>query len=219
MKLSRILREQSSTDIQAEIRDFLERDGISEHFDVYVHDDGTIDIYGSKSKNTIFRVYDTLLKDSPTGGRVLRYKFGKIGCSFRAASLRLSSMEGFPREIDGYLDVSDNNLTNLEGIPEKTGMGLELFNNVQLRSLAGIGDKVRHIEKGELTLPLSINSSVLGILKIGGNFRTSLLFKPKNQTPLSMAINIIEKHRAAGGDIIACKKELIANNLKEFAKL
>jgi len=82
---------------------------------VKIHDDGTIDV---KCKNMWLYPFDP---GNPADGNLPDYiKFGKIDGSFFCENSGLTSLKGFPYEIDGDFDIQDNEkLRSLKGLPKK----------------------------------------------------------------------------------------------------
>lgn len=132
---------------------------------------------------------------------------------------QLTSLEGAPTNVDGSFYCNDNKLTSLEGAPTKVGTNFHCHNN-PIKSLAGIGTyfKDGHI-MGNLQLPDSIESHLLGILLIPRLMEIWIHSDWINATKPGQAASIINKHLRKDRDILECQEELRSAGLREFGKL
>jgi hypothetical protein len=123
----------------------------------------------------------------------------------------------FAERLEGNLFCERNKLVNLEGCPPYIGGSLSVINN-PISSLTGVHRIVRHVSN--IWLPYSIQSSILGLLKIEGLHR---VIAGGEMSPggdrFDLAIRLINKHLRGDRDILACQEELIDNGLEEFAQL
>ena len=63
-------------------------------------------------------------------------KFGKVDGDFNCKQNNLTSLEGAPQKVDGHFDCSENKLTSLEGAPQEVGEDFRCYDN-NLTSLEG----------------------------------------------------------------------------------
>jgi hypothetical protein len=98
--------------------------------------DGTIDIPGDV---TINLVSGNKSLPSVKDGK-FTIKFGIIGGNFICRSVKLSSLEGGPKKVNGQFDISKNELTSLVGSPDEVG-SFFATDNKKLTSLTG-GPKI-----------------------------------------------------------------------------
>jgi hypothetical protein len=68
-------------------------------------------------------------------------KFGRVGGTFSCSSNNLTSLEGAPQKVDGDFYCSSNNLTSLEGAPQKVDGDFYCSSN-NLTSLEGAPQEV-----------------------------------------------------------------------------
>ena len=68
-------------------------------------------------------------------------KFGKVDGDFNCKQNNLTSLEGAPQKVDGHFDCSENKLTSLKGAPKVVGEDFDCSEN-KLTSLAGAPQKV-----------------------------------------------------------------------------
>ena len=165
------------------------------------------------------------------------------GCSeevsnFFASQCNLLSLEGFPK-VKRDIDISLNqNLTSLKGMNLETVENLFL-NGCRLTSLEGIPRNIKHLIiddnpikslKGihklidsiddELILPNSIESNVLGLLKIKKLRKVFLGFSDTTED-IKQVVEIINKYlpNPTSAQIIDCQNELIEAGFEEYAEL
>jgi len=79
-------------------------------------------------------------EDIVTDGK-LKIRFGKVDGDFICRGNNLTTLEGAPQKVGGDFYCSFNNLTSLEGAPQKVG-GHFNCNNNQLTTLEGAPQKV-----------------------------------------------------------------------------
>ncbi len=87
---------------EQEIRDICREYGI-EHY--IINSDGSVDVMDS------VRLYDLDLEKIPL-------KFGKISSYFDVSKNKLTSLEGFPKEVYSDIMIYRNKLTSLVGLPD-----------------------------------------------------------------------------------------------------
>jgi len=75
-------------------------------------------------------------------GSLLGLKFGKVDGDFWINACMLTSMEGFPEEVTGNFNASNNKFENLVGGPKKVGKSCNLSSNQKLNSLEGSPEEV-----------------------------------------------------------------------------
>lgn len=173
-----------------------------------------------------------------------KHFFGNIN----AGKMHLDSLEGFPREITGWVYVYNNNLktlhgsprkihnsfssqsnsfsassnpiTSLEGAPEYIESGASFSDCAQLRSIAGIHKIIKHATSLDFS-GCPIKSGVLGLLEIQGLSKVKLADdrnKVENYDELVRVEEIVNKHLKVS-DTLECQDELIDAGLEEYAKL
>ncbi len=131
---------------EQEIRDICREYGI-EHYTI--NSDGSVDVMDS------VRLYDLDLEKIPL-------KFSKISSYFDVSQNKLTSLEGFPKEVYSEIVIYDNELTTLIGLPEIINDIIRCDNN-QLTSLEGCPLEVRdlHCSNNKITTlkgsPMVIN--------------------------------------------------------------
>src|SRR5690554_6437360 len=92
--------------------------------------------------------------------------FTEVGWHFDCSYNNLTSLEGSPEKVGGFFDCRNNKLTSLKGVPEKVGGGFACSHN-KLSSLEGAPEKVGksfYCSHNRLT---SLEGSPE---KVGGNF-------------------------------------------------
>jgi len=75
-------------------------------------------------------------------GSLLGLRFGKVDGDFFIGACMLTSMEGFPEEVTGNFNVSNNRIENLVGGPKKVGKSYNASSNQKLISLEGAPEEV-----------------------------------------------------------------------------
>ena len=106
---------------EQEIRDICREYGI-EHYTI--NSDGSVDVMDS------VRLYDLDLEKIPL-------KFGKISSYFDVSQNKLTSLEGFPKEVYSDIMIYKNKLTSLVGLPEIINDVINCSDN-KLTSLEGL---------------------------------------------------------------------------------
>ncbi len=106
---------------EQEIIDICKEYGI-EHY--IINSDGSVDVMDS------VRLYDLDLEKIP-------FKFGKISSYFDVSQNKLTSLEGFPKEVYSDIMIYKNKLTSLVGLPEFINDVINCSNN-KLTSLEGL---------------------------------------------------------------------------------
>lgn len=180
---------------------------------------GTLTANNNLSLQRQPQLKERLLEKVP-GGTELKYPFSLVDGTLNLDNCELVSFKNFPRKINGSVNVSGNNFTSIEGLPNIIESTLDLSINQKLTSLAGIH---KHLKQClVITLPATITSSILGLVKIKELSRLELdhseRLHPNFQT-LIEAVSIVKKYIGGTGNIVACQEELFKNNLDEFAKL
>ena len=140
---------------------------------------------------------------------------GDFDCS---GNYELNSLKGVPQTGVNNLYFPHCNITSLEGLPRQIGGALLFYKN-PITSLKGIHKIVNEI-KGELAVPQSVISNILGVLKIRNvdTFRFGAPFESNVKTEIS---DIINKYlpNPNSDQIIDCQNELIEAGFEEYAEL
>jgi hypothetical protein len=151
----------------------------------------------------------------------LKYPFGKAA-SFDVSKCNLKTLENFPEVVDGHLLAHVNNLSSIDYFPrEVTGM-IDLSCNTNLISLKRLDSFLKKCGNTEIVLPATLKSHLLCVMKIPGVYRISVDETETYSNPvpeLSKAIDIINKYIFKDKNIAAAQTELLRNGLKEYAKL
>ncbi len=127
--------------------------------------------------------------------------------NFPELILNLNSDDLYPPSF--YASYVNHGVTSLEGVP-KFIRGNANFTNFENISFSNAHKHITHVDR--LTLPLKYKGPVLSLLKIPG--LKSVLNHPNSYT------QILNKHLASSSrDIIACQRELIENDMDEYAEL
>lgn len=92
-----------------------------------LNSDGSYNVAGAVGPNDL----KNFIKDGN-----LTIKFNHVTRSFDCRNLKLTSLEGCPKRVDGYFNCSRNNLTSLKGGPEKVVEQYDCRDN-KLTSLEG----------------------------------------------------------------------------------
>ena len=70
-----------------------------------------------------------------------KIRFGEVVWNFNCDNNQLTTLEGAPQKVGGYFNCRHNHLTSLEGAPQKVGWNFNCDNN-QLVSLEGAPQEV-----------------------------------------------------------------------------
>jgi len=101
---------------------------------------------------------------SPDGKLII--KFGVVKGDFKCNNNELTSLEGAPQKVGGSFICYDNKLTSLEGTPKEVGRYFDCIGN-ELTSLAGAPQKVG----GDFKCSENFLTSLAGApQEVGGNF-------------------------------------------------
>ena len=111
---------------EQEIRDICREYGI-EHYTI--NSDGSVDVMD------LVRLYDLDLEKIPL-------KFGKTSSYFDVSKNKLTSLEGFPKEVYSDIMIYKNKLTSLVGLPEIINDVINCSDN-KLTSLEGLPMEVK----------------------------------------------------------------------------
>lgn len=113
--------------------------------------------------------------------------------------------------------ISRTRLTSLEDFNLYCNV-LHLHENMMLTSLTNVHKQLSSIiEEIELNHQ-PIRSNILGLLKMK-NLQGILVSEPVNDVIATKPFGIVNNHLHLDKDIMECREELIANGLKEYAKL
>lgn len=128
----------------------------------------------------------------------------------------LITLEGCPSKLK-HLDIRDNkNLSSLEHIASDIDGNLQIYRNAKITSFYNLDKFIKRIGT-MLRFDFTIKSDVLSILKIAG------LEQGVEQTKLPSEVQsilgkILTKHIFGGRNKIACQRDLIENDLDEYAE-
>lgn len=129
----------------------------------------------------------------------------------------LASFKGLPRICSKSLTLGEcYNTESLEGLPEEV-YALMMSKCYGIKSLSGIHKIVKKCHS--IYLPSSIEDSILGLLKIDGLEFAAHDLNPVMFPKLHKSLQIVNMHLRKGKDIIDCKREMVSEGLKDFAKL
>ena len=124
------------------------------------------------------------------------------------------NIKEFPNTIDGNFNCSFNELKSLDGIPVKIGGFLDISNN-RFTSLQGI-KQLKEMKGLLYTYNCPIKSHILGVFFINGC--SGIL--ANNRSNFGKAVAIVNCHiRKGRSGLLPCTKELIEAGLEEFAKI
>jgi hypothetical protein len=108
-------------------------------------------------------------------------RFGEVKGNFSCSRNQLTSLEGAPQKVEGYFSCQDNQLTSLEGAPQKVGKWFDCDNN-QLTSLEGAPREVKRdfsCANNQLTTLEGAPREVGGIFSCSNNGLTTLEGAPQ----------------------------------------
>lgn len=169
------------------------------------------DMINVEGEINLYKIANGWKAISETSG-TLAVRFG-VCVSFLAVQMRLTSMVGCPKIVCNSFNVSQNNITSLEGLPLSARV-VDLRMN-PIKSFEGI-ENLRGCE--EMWLPNSIESNLLGLLKIK-TLKKLYCATDFADNRFHLAFHIIKKYLESDKDIIACQRQLIENDLDEYAEL
>jgi hypothetical protein len=162
-------------------------------------------------------------------GSELRYlpcQFGHIERNFFVANCSLGSLKGCPKTVGGRFSISNNpEITTLDYLPETASS--YILRGTGITSFAGIDKVIKQIRPnrqgdGEIVIPRTLTSSMLGLLKIPGLRTISYPANDRNKysNDLRQAIGIVYDHlQTEKRSILACQQDLMKAKLLEYAKL
>ena len=143
----------------------------------------------------------------------------KINGNFNCSNNKnLTSLKGMPQEGVANLECSSCKLTSLEGAPKKINGNLICTNN-PITSLKDIHKIIEEI-KNFMIVPSSIESNILGVLKIK-NLQNFNFFGKDGKYKKNEISNIINKYlpNPNASQILDCQNELIEAGFEEYAEL
>ncbi len=158
------------------------------------------------------------LLEKVAGGYELKYPISLVSGELDVNQCQLISFKNFPYTVRGNLSLWNNKITSLEGIPKIIDGSLDLIDN-PITSFHNIHTMITEVSK--IYVPTSVSSCLLGVLKIKKPpllSTASVDRKNTNYPILLKAVSIINKYQTSN-DIIACQRELIENDLDEYAEL
>ena len=162
---------------------------------------------------------------------------GQFSCT---GNKNLISLEGAPKKINGSFNCSNNkkltslkgctqegvesfychfcNLTSLIGVPKKINGNFWGIGN-PIKTIKGIHQIFEYIN-GELAVPDSVESNILGVLKIK-NLKKFYFSNDISSYVKSDISEIVNKYlpNPSPSDIIDCQNELIDAGYEEYAEL
>lgn len=151
----------------------------------------------------------------------LKYKFGKVA-TFDISRCNLTSFKNFPDLIDGNFFAYNNNFSSIDYFPAEVHGMIDLSVNHNLTSLKGLDTFLKKCERTELYIPGSLQSHLLCVMKIPGIYQVSIddnEMSLDSDEPVVRAARIVTHHLRTDKGISACQTALLKNGLKEYAKL
>jgi|688.fasta_scaffold06347_21 hypothetical protein len=128
----------------------------------------------------------------------------------------LISLEGCPSKLTNLAIWDNKNLSSLEHIASDIDGNLQIYRNAKITSFDNLDKLVKRIGI-MLQFDPTIKSGVLSILKIKGLEQGVRQTKPPQEVDLILG-KILTKHIFAGRNRIACQRDLIENDLDEYAE-
>ena len=122
---------------------------------------------------------------------------------------KITSFKGLPRLTMGALRIAYNPITSFDGCPKDIGGNLNIA-NTKITSFHNIHKFINSINGVIYAYGCDIKDSMLGLLKIQG--LTSIGIDDDD-------LSAILKSYIGTGDILACQQELIDKGYEDFAKL
>ncbi len=142
-----------------------------------------------------------------------------VGGTFWLIAKTLTDLRGCPEEVDGEECFISGGFSSLEGITRYVNNGQMTITSPNLTSLKDIHKHISFVED-RLDVNAPIRSNILGLLKIKGIRTLGLEVRNyPHYDECNEAFGIIKKHLRRGRDIVACQRELIENDLDEYAEL
>jgi hypothetical protein len=222
MKVNELLREDKAEDLRIRklIQDYKEGNGtctFKNMFPQHSIKDGLVYV----KKN--FRINHCFLD---ANGELI-VPFGICG-SLEVEAEDLSSFKGFPEILNSGNDTEHvlqfygiyKKITSLEGIT-KILNGDVLMGGIENLSYSKCNKYINQID-GNLVINGGYEGPLLSMLNIKNLniiWYSQSLAHISNSVKLRNACQIINKHLSSDKDILECQEELIANGLKEHAKL
>ena len=146
------------------------------------------------------------------------FKFKETG-GVSLDTAELKSYIGMPDKINGHLYISSpRSPQSFEGFSSEITrkISVEFPNSF---SFEGIHNHLKKMENGEIYLPTKYYHGLLSFLMIEGIREISIYGMYEAKRELRQAVSIINQNLKTGGDVISCKKEMIAAGLERYAKL
>jgi|694.fasta_scaffold04879_19 hypothetical protein len=176
----------------------------------------TVDSYGFVNLNVVEFTVEKELTTGDIDHRKLGFHFGAVrNISFKR--LGLDSLYAFPY-LANMVDASENNISSINELPMCKYKTLNLSKN-PITSLHGIAGKLT--ECTLLAIPDTVRSHILGLLKVKG-LKTVVTteFLTKDKVELFLMLKIVNKHLSSKNpNMIDCQRELIENDLDEYAEM
>ena len=150
----------------------------------------------------------------------LPFKFKEIG-NLNLNTTELKSYIGMPDKINHNLYIHGHGAPkSLEGFPAFVSKEIDINVDKKVQfSFEGIHNHLKEMNGGNIYLPKGYAYGLLGFLKVQNVSKLYSLLTKSAETRLNRALIIINKHLTGDKDLIDCKRELVSNELKEFAKL
>lgn len=131
------------------------------------------------------------------------------------------NLKGFNYNIDRLIIKDNKCITSLEGIQTSKLNDLHLNNCVNLASFHNIHKHLNSTGVKEIFIYSSFTNitNLLGLMLIKSLIEIHVNFSSNCNLNYKNAIGYINHSISVGGDIMDCREELIANGLKEYARL
>jgi hypothetical protein len=233
-----LLKEQANNDFdfwpEEDIIDWITRNGhrVLKKYNIEDLDPGNFENakydYGIVNATAVLLSGDEECLPRINGSTHLRYlpcQFGHIERNFFIANCSLGSLKGCPKIVGGRFSISNNpEITSLDYFPERASS--YILRGTGITSLSGIHKVIKEIRPnrqgdGEIVVPHTLTNSILGLLKIPGLRTISYpaTERAKYSNELRQAIGIVYNHlQTDEKNAIACQRELIENNLDDYAE-
>ena len=196
----------------------------------YIRNDGSLyftesDLFDGKFPpglpNTVSKI-----KFAENGNRKLKLK-SLEGCpqivtgAFTLYNNWCKSLVGGPTEVGGDFTFMNGKITSLDGAPQIVGGEVRILDN-PIITMEGIGKRFLKSIGEKLIYPSTIKSNMLGICLIDKLTSISIYIYVSNENCEKFKVieSIINPNlKSKENDLLDAKEQLMANGLKEYAKL
>ena len=181
--------------------------------EVTINPDLTIDVEG----NVDIQLQPALLVNTK-GGTALPVQFNRVSGNLLIYHNNLTTLRGSPPWVGNMFGMGDNNIKTLEYAPKH--VGAQFISEGNPLSMKNVHKYVDYIGKS-ISIPKSLSEpNILGLMKIEGLVQAKMWPPPHlGATPLSQALDIINKHLKGDRSVLKAQRDLLKAGLKEFAKL